>query len=239
MRGMPLKDYYVVLNVPPQASPEEIKVSYRKLALKYHPDRNGGNVHTEALFKEINEAYSVLSNQQKREEYNRMRSLQHQQSTSRPTSYHYAATGGGNGAKSQHTTRQKPPVTGKTVLFQSIHLRKLIEQSNPFAINSDGLLLKIEAILSDAHLHLLQYENKRLVNSQILHELLFCSKPLPANYFYKITSRLYRLAGNDAIMRNAIQQAIKSKKQDFFWQKYKILFVMLLTLIILLFIYFM
>lgn len=63
--------YYETLGVSKTASPEEIKKSYRKLALKHHPDRNGGDKAAEDKLKEINEAYSVLSDPQKRQSYDR------------------------------------------------------------------------------------------------------------------------------------------------------------------------
>ncbi|MBA4418596.1 MAG: molecular chaperone DnaJ [Syntrophus sp. (in: bacteria)] len=65
------KDYYQTLNVSREASDEEIKKSYRKLALQYHPDRNPGDKAAEDKFKEISEAYAVLSDQQKRAHYER------------------------------------------------------------------------------------------------------------------------------------------------------------------------
>jgi curved DNA-binding protein len=63
------KDYYSVLGVNKTATAEEIKKSFRKLALKYHPDRNPGNNEAEARFKEISEAYEVLSDSEKRAKY--------------------------------------------------------------------------------------------------------------------------------------------------------------------------
>lgn len=66
---MASNDYYRVLGVPKNASDAELKSSFRKLAFKYHPDKNPGNAEAEANFKEINEAYNVLSDSQKREIY--------------------------------------------------------------------------------------------------------------------------------------------------------------------------
>jgi curved DNA-binding protein len=63
------KDYYQILGVSKAASPEEIKKAYRTLALKYHPDRNQGNKEAEARFKDISEAYAVLSNPEKKKQY--------------------------------------------------------------------------------------------------------------------------------------------------------------------------
>ena len=68
---MAKKDYYEILGVNRNATEEEIKKAYRKLALKYHPDRNKGNKEAEEKFKEISEAYAVLSDKNKREQYDR------------------------------------------------------------------------------------------------------------------------------------------------------------------------
>ena len=62
-------DYYKILGVDKKASIEEIKASYKKLAKKYHPDLNRNNKKAEIKFKEINEAYDVLSDKTKRAEY--------------------------------------------------------------------------------------------------------------------------------------------------------------------------
>ncbi len=69
------KDYYKVIGVSKTANADEIKKSYRKLARKYHPDANKGDSKAEERFKEISEAYNVLSDPKQRKEYDEARSL--------------------------------------------------------------------------------------------------------------------------------------------------------------------
>ena len=69
---MEYRDYYKILGVARSASADEIKSAYRKLAMQYHPDRNPGDLQAENQFKEINEAYQVLSDAQKRTRYDQL-----------------------------------------------------------------------------------------------------------------------------------------------------------------------
>jgi molecular chaperone DnaJ len=69
---MPAKDYYALLGVDKTATEAQIKTAFRKLAKKYHPDTNPNNKASEEKFKEINEAYEVLSDEQKRAQYDQL-----------------------------------------------------------------------------------------------------------------------------------------------------------------------
>jgi curved DNA-binding protein len=69
---MEYKDYYKILGVSRSADAKEIKQAYRKLAMQYHPDRNPGNKASEEKFKEVNEAYQVLSDASKRARYDQL-----------------------------------------------------------------------------------------------------------------------------------------------------------------------
>lgn len=98
---MDYKDYYKTLGVERTATPEEIKKTYRKLALKYHPDRNRGNKEAEEKFKEINEAYEVLGDKAKRARYDQLGTSysQYQQRGGSPGGFDwsqwYSGTSGG------------------------------------------------------------------------------------------------------------------------------------------------
>lgn len=80
------KDLYDILGVKPEATDEEIKRAYRKLARKYHPDVNPGDKEAEAKFKEISEAHDILSRPEKKAEYDRLRDA--------ASSYSYTYPGG-------------------------------------------------------------------------------------------------------------------------------------------------
>jgi curved DNA-binding protein len=94
LMAVEFKDYYKTLGVPKTATDKEIKAAYRKLARKHHPDVNQGNKQAEAKFKEINEAYEVLSDPEKRKRYEQVGSDWGSYATRGPSPWG-AAPGGG------------------------------------------------------------------------------------------------------------------------------------------------
>ena len=81
-------DYYKVLGVPPEATKEDIRKAFRKLAFQTHPDRNAGNPAAEEQFKRINEAYAILADEEKRLQYDQFRTM----------GYHRQTAGGARGS---------------------------------------------------------------------------------------------------------------------------------------------
>src|SRR5690554_7895957 len=71
-QAMAKRDYYEVLGVPKSADEKEVKKAYRRLAMKYHPDRNPGDKEAEEKFKEATEAYEVLSDANRRAAYDQI-----------------------------------------------------------------------------------------------------------------------------------------------------------------------
>ncbi|HNQ24793.1 MAG TPA: J domain-containing protein [Phycisphaerae bacterium] len=92
---MPQRDFYEVLGLAKTASPEEIKRAYRSLAKKYHPDRNPNDPSAERSFKEVQEAYSVLGNTEKRAQYDQFGRVGVGEWTTEPTGERMYTWGGG------------------------------------------------------------------------------------------------------------------------------------------------
>src|SRR5579859_2081319 len=99
---MEYKDYYKILGVTKKSAGDEVKKAYRKLARKYHPDVNPGDKAAEQRFKEINEAYEVLSDPEKRQKYDTLGPNWQEQfgpaTSARPRTYTYRSGGGARGS---------------------------------------------------------------------------------------------------------------------------------------------
>ncbi len=108
---MEFRDYYQTLGVKKSASQDEIKKAYRKLARKYHPDVNPDDPNAEEKFKNINEAYQVLSDADKRQKYDQFGSQwkQYQQTGGRPEDFDWSqwATRGQPGGTQYRTVSQE------------------------------------------------------------------------------------------------------------------------------------
>lgn len=196
---MSSKDYYRLLGVKSNATNDEIKKSYRRLALKYHPDKNPNDALAEATFKEIAEAYDILSNPKKREDYHYRRFY----------TYNYKY-------------REEPPITPQSILNDAMKLQALVAKANPFRVNRDALLFQLEQILSEDNLQLLQDENKPFVNGQIVEALLASCKPLHYMHVEIIVDNLLMLANGNAYLENKITYFLKEHRRSDKWRRYKI-----------------
>src|SRR4051794_10469903 len=121
---MPTKrDYYEILGIPKSASADDIKKTYRKLARKFHPDTNRSDPSAEAKFKEVQEAYDILSDAKKRSAYDQ---FGHAGVTPPPAAEAAAAAAAaGRGAGGFHYRTQTPG--GATVDYGDVDLNDLFE----------------------------------------------------------------------------------------------------------------
>lgn len=129
---MQYKDYYQILGVNKKATPEEIKKAYRKMAIKYHPDKNQGVKSFEEKFKEITEANDVLSDPAKRKQYDTLGAnwKQYQNTSARPGSSPGAGKRYSNKNNGDPSERFDP--SGFSDFFESFFGRSRHQSGNPF-----------------------------------------------------------------------------------------------------------
>ena len=205
-----LKDYYQILGVAPAATLEEIKKAYRALAFKYHPDQNPDNQFAEAQFKELQEAYSILSNKTKRQQYDEERWL--------------------SGMSTR--AKDKTAITPQWILLECKKLSKHMMHIDTYRMSHRSLSEYILLLLSDAHMAVLQQQQTNEVNEDIIKEVLVATRNLQYQYLESITSRLKILARSDNTIIEFIDSNIKERKKAASWDKYMPLFVIIITLLL-------
>lgn len=212
---MLLKDYYKILGITPSASLADIKKSFRRLALLYHPDKNfGSNLH-EAKFKEIKEAYEVLSNARQRQEYN---SRRHDRSQT----------------EKKKTYRQPDP---RNILDQAIVFRKKITVLDPERMNKRALYHHLQHLLAIQNILILKHNNDHEINKRFIDEIIICSRFLPFQQVEKICLQLTELAGTDNEIYRKIYHFSRQSRLHTYWNKYKLLFAVIVALLLCLLIY--
>ncbi len=207
---MELKDYYKILNVTPLATPQQIKKSFRLLALKWHPDKNPGNIYAEAQFREVQEAHEILSDTKKREAYNYKRWYR----------------------RSLGKDFTSVLTTPENILWECNRLENYVSGINVFQVDYDALSHHIRKLLKDTNTGILKQYNNTSINQQVVYKILRCSLPLPRQYTEIITELLTGIAGKDREMNENIRQFKKQQKQKESWNKYKVFSVFLFTIII-------
>ena len=207
---MVIKDYYKILDVEHTAGLQEIKKAYRQLAMKYHPDRNGGNQFAAAHFREIQEAYHTLSDLGRRTAYNQQR--WYRQSTRKNSSPELS--------------------TPQHILNRCRQLSLYVHKMSSYSLDQQSLYEYIVHLLSDNAVQSLINWNDISTNRQIIAEILQASDPLSFKYMEKIAVPLVNLAGSDNKTIESIYGYVKERKLISYWKRYQVLFIFLLSLII-------
>jgi hypothetical protein len=205
-----LKDYYQILGVAPAAKVEAIKKAYRAMAFKYHPDQNPNNQFAEAQFKELQEAYAVLSNLKKRQQYDEERWL----------------SGMSNRAKDAQE------ISPQWILHECKKLSKHMMHIDTYRMSHRSLSEYILLLLSDAHMAVLQNESSAETNEEIIKEVLVSTQNLNYRYLTEIKERLDTLASKDETISNYVNAKVKERKKADSWDKYMPLFVVIISLLL-------
>lgn len=208
------KDLYKILDIPATASPDEIKKAYRKLALKYHPDVNSGGKVVEAWFKQINEAYRVLSDPHRRSAYNQQRWYR----------------------ESIVSANTHPPDTPEEMLRRCKAVQRYVDAIDHHRLNHTALQHYLEYLLNANNLEMLADWNDEASNDAIVTSLLAAARPLTYQRLLSVTSKLARIKATEGA--SLIEAMVKEKKRASYWKNYQLAYVLLIAAILCVLIYF-
>lgn len=176
-----MKDHYKILGVGPESTQDAIKKAYRMLALRHHPDRNGGDEASEALFKEISEAYLVIGDASKRLAYDDQRFRR-------------------ENPEFDYASKKVTPVTFLNT-FRTIR-EKVFNAGGH--VKEEALFNVINNVLTTENLNFLVLSADIRANSMIIDEILISSVFLSDTSKTILYRKLVRLAHGDAQMREKI-----------------------------------
>lgn len=208
------KDFYKILGVSHNATAADIKRSFRKLALKYHPDKNNGNKLSEAHFKEIQEAYHVLTNEKKRSEYDK-------------TNFYHRYT-----THVKDDRQQQAPATAQSIYQQVQELKRQVVMLDPYRMNKVAVYQQIQHLLSNQHLLILQQQHDNRTNKKVIEDILVCARFLPYVHVEKICFQLAAIAGADNRLYQQIYAFSKQARLQTYWNKYKLLAAIVAVIIL-------
>jgi molecular chaperone DnaJ len=201
-----IKDYYRILNVRSSASVNEIKNAYRKLAMKYHPDKNPNDALSAAVFTDVAEAYHVLSDDKSRKLYNEERYITATQEY------------------------RKPIETIDTLIFRADKINEQLKDINPFQFNKDALLYSISQLLP-TEIDLLLYTNENLFQ-QFFKKVIAASKYLSSQQTKQLILLLQPLYEKNEWLQQSMQQVLQKQLKDERWEKNKIVLAVIVALIL-------
>jgi curved DNA-binding protein CbpA len=210
-----LKDYYQILQIEPHSTLGEIKHAFRRLALIYHPDKNPNDKYAEAHFNEIKEAYEVLTNPTKKENYLQQRWY--------------------NQSIGKRRTAQT--ITPVSILKLVLELEQYVSRLDVHRMNKEGLSNYIDELLSIDTIKTLKQFDEREINKQIITSTLSAIRPLPMKLTGSLIERLERLADDESSLER-INNFLKSRQKTFLWERYKVAVIIFFTILICLLIYF-
>jgi molecular chaperone DnaJ len=213
---MPFKDYYKILGVPVSAGEQDIKKAFRTLAHKYHPDKNPDNQFAASHFREIKEAYSVLSDSKKRAVYDEER-------------YFSGLT----------ATKDPSGITPEWLLAQTQKLADHMKNVDSYRMSHSSLSEYVSNLFSDSHIGVLQTEGKADINRQIISIAIQSIRLLDYRYVSAITARMLTLAGNDEEAKKVISGFREQRKRQTLLEKAYplIIFIIALGLCLIMYLY--
>lgn len=195
---MPVKDYYKILELAPNAGPEEVKKNFRRLAIRFHPDKTGGNKHKDAWYREIQEAYQVLSDPAKKAQYLQERWL----------------------LKSQGLPFfETIPLTPDFIEQRFRAKRTEVSHMDHFRMDHERLQKELLLIADDEVLDALKTNHDPLANTMIVGHLLYCMETLEFGQTPVLKPVLMKIASRQPELQRQIQEWYRQKARSHWWER--------------------
>jgi molecular chaperone DnaJ len=205
---MAVKDYYKILELKPNAREDEIRKSFRRLALQYHPDVNNGEKHTDAWYREIQEAYEVLTDPHKKANYLQERWLLKSK-----------------GMEFEDTT----PLTPEFIEMKFRSLRQSIANMDHFRMDHEKLKSEISGVCNDVRIDALVGHADSQINKKIIEHLTYCLEPLHYKYIDSFKPVLTRISGQSKENNTLVASWYRHRKRLHTWEKNQWWVILLIT----------
>ncbi len=195
---MPVKDYYKILELPPNAGEEDVKRNFRRLAIRFHPDTNGGKKQADAWYREIQEAYQVLSNPGKKSKYLQERWL----------------------LKSKGLPFEDThPLTPGYIELKFRSMRKSVSSMDHFRMDHAGLQKQLLELCSSTNLDALEEYYDPNANEQIVGHVLFCMDPLEYRFLQPLKMPLQKIARHQPELLKKINGWFEKRSRQQWWER--------------------
>jgi molecular chaperone DnaJ len=205
------KDYYSILQLQPGASLDDIKKAYRQLAMRYHPDKLQGNTYAAAYFQEVREAYEVLSDPRKREEYHLQRN-------------HWKSSG--------RSFANSNAITPAILLKEAKVLYEKVRQMDIFRMDLEGVQRQILQLVSDEVLAQLKSFGDGAAEEDTLHFLMEAAKPLPYSMVTEIAIQWGKLPHLSQAALQRIQAFLKERRRAHLKERFRTPLLMVVALLL-------
>jgi len=189
---MQMKDYYAILECTPMSTRDEIKRNYRRLAMKFHPDKNDGDKYAAAYFNDIKSAYETLTQPEKKAKWLEERWL-HQ--------------------VLNNNYSEKEPLTPQLILSKTLQLEKYISRLDTFRMDHWTLSNELESILSSENIACLKQFNQPEVNKTIIQYILQSLEKIQTSFSQPVWNKLKLFAADDELILSKVNMSFQNIKR--------------------------
>jgi molecular chaperone DnaJ len=196
---MLLKDYYAILELQPPVTQVQIKKAYRRLAQLYHPDKSPADHYAHSRFADIKEAYEVLTDPFRREQYHHQR-------------WYHSSTG------RKTTSEITTPVS---LLKHFLMLDKRLSHSDQFRMDKESLAAELHVLLDRENLAMLKSYHDESINQELANAVIRCMKFVPYASLPGLVSKLQEIVPE---MKNGadLKHFMAIRKKALLWERLRI-----------------